>query len=960
MANQPTKYRKFLVGAASAALVASAVAPVASAATPELSDVQGNTHAEGINALIALGAISGYPDGTFKPNQVLTRSDVVKMMGKYLVALGQEIPGDYKTVQRFNDLPLTANEELLQYAALVKDAGVFNGTEAGNLDPTGKITRENMALVLVRAFDAILDRDLVAEVAATTFNKEVTDLASAKTEAHGAINVLDFLDITTVAQFNPKGSTTRGHFATFLNNTIKAEAEGKLPQQIVTEPKVESVSATNLKEVVVTFNTAVDKETGSDKANYSLKSGKAIDTVKLADDQKSVVLTVVGSLTNNKADHLNVSNVKAGDKEINVKDIEFKVVDNEIPVVKEVKSLGTKSLKITFSEPVEDVKQNNFTLDGKAYFGKVKVTGNEVILTPYDTAALAVGDHTVVVEKVKDFAGFMALRTSHDFTVVEDKVAPTIDKAEATLEKVTITFSEEIDDETVVASNVYWKSGNDKRKADTVKQLSSTEFEFTFLDADSLPTGSIDIYVEGVKDYSGNEIAKDTKVSVTPVVDQTRPEVKKVTVTSADTVKIQFSKNVLNSSTAAGSATNVSNYTLLDKDGKVISIKEAVVTEGNIVTLTTYSNLSTGKNKLTVKNVKDNTKLQNTMLDFSADVTKDDSTQPKIDSKTANADDLRVVIGFDEKMDVATLANYSNYLVKIDNTLQALNSNIADISVVQDGKVVVITFNEKIGSKDVSFTTQSATKTKVEEIQVLAVKDLEGNFLEGFTKNDGTNIVDVALAQNALSITETKLVNKDTVEFKFNAAIVSAPNSAFSATGNPVKSVEVNGTSTVKVKFEGKFDADAANLAGAITVDGTKLVTLAGTASTNAAITALGTIVDKVAPSLVTSTGVTGIVSSGDTLVLTFDEAINATALGLLASDLDIRIAGTVLKSTELQVSAGATGKVNIKVLKTGFAPTSDVNVTLTNNRFLLDGATPTANEAKLFTNVKATGTFSN
>src|SRR5690554_6231146 len=79
MANQPTKYRKFLVGAASAALVASAVAPVASAATPELSDVKGNTHAEGINALLAAGVINGYPDGTFLPNKTLTRSDVVKM-----------------------------------------------------------------------------------------------------------------------------------------------------------------------------------------------------------------------------------------------------------------------------------------------------------------------------------------------------------------------------------------------------------------------------------------------------------------------------------------------------------------------------------------------------------------------------------------------------------------------------------------------------------------------------------------------------------------------------------------------------------------------------------------------------------------------------------------------------------------------------------------------------------------
>ena len=34
------------------------------------------------------GVISGYPDGTFLPNKTLTRSDVVKMMGKWLVSEG--------------------------------------------------------------------------------------------------------------------------------------------------------------------------------------------------------------------------------------------------------------------------------------------------------------------------------------------------------------------------------------------------------------------------------------------------------------------------------------------------------------------------------------------------------------------------------------------------------------------------------------------------------------------------------------------------------------------------------------------------------------------------------------------------------------------------------------------------------------------------------------------------------
>ena len=148
--NQSVKYKKFIVGAASAALVASAVAPVASA--KDFKDTKGNTHEVAIDALSDAGVITGYPDGSFLPNKTLTRSDVVKLMGKWLVSEGYKVPTDYKTNMRFNDLKSTSNDELLQYAAVVKDNGVFNGSN-GNLLAGDNITRENMAVVIVRAFD---------------------------------------------------------------------------------------------------------------------------------------------------------------------------------------------------------------------------------------------------------------------------------------------------------------------------------------------------------------------------------------------------------------------------------------------------------------------------------------------------------------------------------------------------------------------------------------------------------------------------------------------------------------------------------------------------------------------------------------------------------------------------------------------------------------------------------------
>ena len=151
--------KKFIASATSAALVASAIVPVASAAS--FSDIENNTHKEAILALAEAGIISGYTDGTFKPNAQVTRGNVTKLLGKWLVSEGYEIPEDYKTVERFTDVPVThADQELVQFAALVKDYGVFNGSN-GQLQQSGDMTRQQMAAVLVRAMETVYEINLI-------------------------------------------------------------------------------------------------------------------------------------------------------------------------------------------------------------------------------------------------------------------------------------------------------------------------------------------------------------------------------------------------------------------------------------------------------------------------------------------------------------------------------------------------------------------------------------------------------------------------------------------------------------------------------------------------------------------------------------------------------------------------------------------------------------------------------
>ncbi|MEJ1714993.1 hypothetical protein SMA37_25625, partial [Escherichia coli] len=97
-----------------------------------------------------------------------------------------------------------------------------------------------------------------------------------------------------------------------------------------------------------------------------------------------------------------------------------------------------------------------------------------------------------------------------------------------------------------------------------------------------------DLYVTGVKDYSGNVIAADTKIAVNPVVDQTRPEVVNATLSDdLKTIVVKYSKNVV-----ASTATNAANYVIKDADGKVVySLKTIAVKDAKTVNVNLYQKL---------------------------------------------------------------------------------------------------------------------------------------------------------------------------------------------------------------------------------------------------------------------------------------------------------------------------------------------------------------------------------
>lgn len=190
-----------------------------------LVDIAGNTHESAIKQLYEQDIIGGYSDGTYKPDANITRSQVVRLLGRFIIREGYEIPEDALTDRRFEDIPSESDEELLQLSALLYEEGVFQGA-SGYLDPNNQMQRQHMAVVIVRMMHDVFEKDLVAEYKDAGFNTSITDIHKVlDDEKREAITALEYAGITIVKQFNPSNTVTRGQFASFLVRALETAGE---------------------------------------------------------------------------------------------------------------------------------------------------------------------------------------------------------------------------------------------------------------------------------------------------------------------------------------------------------------------------------------------------------------------------------------------------------------------------------------------------------------------------------------------------------------------------------------------------------------------------------------------------------------------------------------------------------------------------------------------------------------
>ncbi len=437
MAYQPKSYRKFLATSVAAAMVATVAAPMASAADQKFSDVSNQWFAEHVDYLVAKNVLDGFSDGTFRPGHDVTRAQAAKMI---VESLGLELP---TTVSL--SFPDTKNDVWYSpYVAVLVEKGILQGKPNGNFDPNGKITRAELAKIVVEAYDLKKDESAIINL---------TDVV-AGSWYEGYVNTLYSLGVVggkSAGKFVPGDNVTRAEAAAFLHRTEVEEKRLEVAKSVLA---VRDVTITNAKDLVVSFNKAVDTLTAEHKGNYEVKiNNDATTEYSLTVDEKDptkvhLVLADGKSLSNGAFVTVTVK------KDVLDKDLKAlpadvtKIVtfaDTSAPVIEKIEVEG-ENLKVTFNEYVSNVDLVRVNGVVKALQPTANFTKTLVITE--GAKGLGNGTHTVSLANVSDIVkptANVATFLTGTFTIAENTTNPTVSKIESVTDnKFKLVFNTEV------------------------------------------------------------------------------------------------------------------------------------------------------------------------------------------------------------------------------------------------------------------------------------------------------------------------------------------------------------------------------------------------------------------------------------------------------------------------------------------------------------------------------------
>lgn len=313
------------------------------ASEQRFSDVPDTKHfAEAVNDFAARAIIGGYPDGTFKPSNSITRGQAAAIIAKLLKMDTTNVknPG-FKDVR-------TANGYYKAIAALAQ-ANIIGGYQDGSYGPNDPITREQMASILVKAFDLPHYQDMDNPFTDSNNPSHVRNIL--------ILYTLGITTGTTPTTYSPKNPITRGQAAKMM----KATEEVNVPMVTVKAEdlgweRIEWINASQMNSGVFEAVRLQGKDTPN---GYT---GDRVQLIPMKEGKGAISFR---------------SNYREGREEYKKYYVHVKKVDGELKLTLE-ETTDYFSAKAELSYDVNDIQHISFTtMDGKKLSDDVKFTSCE-------------------------------------------------------------------------------------------------------------------------------------------------------------------------------------------------------------------------------------------------------------------------------------------------------------------------------------------------------------------------------------------------------------------------------------------------------------------------------------------------------------------------------------------------------------------------------------------------------
>lgn len=183
------------------------IPPAGHAADP-FNDIAESGYHDYIITASEYGIANGYNDGSFKPNQAVTRAQFVTMLWRSAGSLAAE-----KTELNFTDAADIAEPYQAAVAWGVEN-GIILGYNDGSFMPNQTVSRAQMATFVYRYMKNVVEYDF-GDVAAVSF-KDANLIAAPYAEAVNAIVSIGIMNGTSATTFDPNGAAVRGAVAAVL------------------------------------------------------------------------------------------------------------------------------------------------------------------------------------------------------------------------------------------------------------------------------------------------------------------------------------------------------------------------------------------------------------------------------------------------------------------------------------------------------------------------------------------------------------------------------------------------------------------------------------------------------------------------------------------------------------------------------------------------------------------------